>query len=170
MATVLAIPFEEYLRTSFRPDCDYIDGQVVERHVGEYFHARMQGLIYFELQKRAKSSFRVFPELRVRVGVERCRIPDVCVKALPHEIQPVLESPDIAIEVMSPDDSFPEMLERVADYLKAGVPQIWIVNPYKREAHVADLEGVRKQDVVENPLIGSISFIELFSQLDQVTD
>lgn len=166
MATVLAIPFDEYLRTSFNPDCDYIDGQVVERHAGEYFHARMQLLIGYELEWRSKGRYRVFTELRVRVAKERCRIPDVCVKALPHEITPVLEFPDIAIEVMSPDDTFPEMIERVADYLKAGVTQIWIVDPYKREAHVADLEGVRKQDDVEHPLTGSVSFSERFSQLD----
>jgi Uma2 family endonuclease len=165
MATGLAIPFDEYLRTSFNPDCDYIDGQVVERHVGEYFHARMQLLIGYELERRSKGRYRVFTELRVRIAKERCRIPDVCVKALPHEITPVLESPDIAIEV-SPDDTFPEMLERVADYLKAGVTQIWIVNPYKREAHVADWESVRKQDDVEHPLTGSVSFNELFSELD----
>src|SRR4051794_11120967 len=166
MATALAIPFEQFLRTTFRPDCDYIDGQVVERNVREYFHARMQGLIYFELQRRAGERYRVLPELRVRVGPERCRIPDVCVKALPHEITPILESPDVAIEVMSPYDTFPEMLERVADYLKSGVVQIWIVNPYKREAHVADLDGVRKQDVVENELTGSVRFSDLFWQLD----
>jgi hypothetical protein len=67
---------------------------------------------------------------------------------------------------MSPDDTFPEMLERVADYLRSGVMQIWIVNPYKREAHVADLDGVRKQDTADNPLTGPIVFSELFAELD----
>jgi hypothetical protein len=39
MATSIAIPFEEYLRRTYDPDMEYVDGQLVERHVGEYFHS-----------------------------------------------------------------------------------------------------------------------------------
>jgi len=46
MATLNAVPVEEYLRTYYDPDREYVDGQLVERrHVGEYFHSRMQHLI-----------------------------------------------------------------------------------------------------------------------------
>ena len=45
MATTVTIPVEEYLATSYRPDMEYVDGQLVERHVGEYFHGRLQLLI-----------------------------------------------------------------------------------------------------------------------------
>ena len=31
MATVVHIPVSEYLRTSYEPDCDYLDGELVER-------------------------------------------------------------------------------------------------------------------------------------------
>lgn len=41
MATTL-ISIAEYLRTSYRPDREYIDGVVLERNVGEYDHARLQ--------------------------------------------------------------------------------------------------------------------------------
>ena len=37
------IPVEEYLRTSYRPDCDYVDGRVEERNWGEFEHGRIQG-------------------------------------------------------------------------------------------------------------------------------
>ncbi len=36
------ISVEEYLATSYRPDCDYVDGEVVERNLGEWDHSRLQ--------------------------------------------------------------------------------------------------------------------------------
>src|SRR5947209_1665278 len=112
MATSTAIPVEEYLRTTYHPDMEYADGQLVERHVGEYFHSRLQFLIALALGARERERrFRVFTEQRVRVSdAPRYRIPDICVKALPHTVTPILAQPDLAIEVVSPDDEVPEML------------------------------------------------------------
>ncbi|HWZ34412.1 MAG TPA: hypothetical protein VNX18_23900 [Bryobacteraceae bacterium] len=33
------ISVAEYLATSYRPDCDYIDGHIEERNLGEWDHA-----------------------------------------------------------------------------------------------------------------------------------
>jgi hypothetical protein len=35
MATSAIVPVSEYLRTSYSPDCDYVDGEVQERNLGE---------------------------------------------------------------------------------------------------------------------------------------
>src|SRR5207244_9205938 len=40
MATGTLVSVEEYLSTSYRPDCDYIDGVILERNVGESDHRR----------------------------------------------------------------------------------------------------------------------------------
>src|SRR4051794_9176968 len=118
MATPTAISAEEYLRTYYDPDMEYVDGQLVERHVGEYFHSRLQFLIAQVLGSRERERrYRVFTEQRVIVSdVPRYRIPDICVKALPHEVTPVLTKPDLAIEVVSPDDQASDLLLRVADF------------------------------------------------------
>ncbi len=42
MATGALISVEHYLNTSYRPDRDYIDGEVRERNLGEMEHARLQ--------------------------------------------------------------------------------------------------------------------------------
>jgi hypothetical protein len=39
------ISLEEYLRTSYRPECDYVDGEVQARNVGQRRHAYAQGKI-----------------------------------------------------------------------------------------------------------------------------
>jgi Uma2 family endonuclease len=113
MATSSAVPVEEYLRTSYDPDMEFVDGQLVERHVGEYFHSRLQSLIVMALGLRERERrFRVFTAQRVQVGDRpRYRIPDICVKALPHQVTPILRQPDLAIEVVSPDDDAAEMLD-----------------------------------------------------------
>ena len=42
MATHAAIPLSEYLATSYRPDRDYVDGELQERNLGEREHALLQ--------------------------------------------------------------------------------------------------------------------------------
>jgi len=39
MATQVRISLQEYLATSWRPDREYIDGEVRERNVGKWEHA-----------------------------------------------------------------------------------------------------------------------------------
>src|SRR5215469_251477 len=140
MATIAAVPVEEYLRTTYEPDLEYVDGQLVERHVGEYFHSLLQTLIATELHSRARQRrFRVFTEQRVRVSAApRYRIPDICVKALPHKITQILERPDLVIEILSPDDRVSDMLKKISDYRDAGIPHIWLADPYPRAIFTAD--------------------------------
>ena len=171
MVTSSAVPVEEYLRTTYHPDMEYLEGQLVERHVGEYFHSWLQSLIVIILGSRARERrFRVFAEQRVKVSDKpRYRIPDICVKALPHQITPILLKPDLAIEIVSPDDEAAEMLAKIGDYLAAGIPHIWVVDPYKRTLVEADQNGILQPDtlVLTTPLVGEIDFAPLFQQLDE---
>jgi Uma2 family endonuclease len=50
MATGSLVSVSEYLSTGYRPDCDYVDGAVVERNLGEYDHARLQMAVSAYLQ------------------------------------------------------------------------------------------------------------------------
>lgn len=174
MATSILIPVEEYLRTTYRPDCEYVNGRLVERHVGEYRHSFLQGLLIALLSARARERrFRVFPEQRVQISAKpRYRIPDICVKALPHSITSILLEPDLVIEILSPDDQPAEILVKVGDYLQAGVPHVWIVDPYKATLVVAGLEGIRDvpERVAESGLVGPVDFNELLAQLDEPAD
>ena len=171
MATSTAVPVEEYLRTTYDPDMEYVAGQLVDRHVGEYYHSLLQHLIDVLLGNRAKSRrFRVFTELRVRVSDEpRYRIPDICVKALPHEITPVLVRPDLVIEVVSPDDQVADMLEKIGDYIAAGIPYIWVVDPYKRTLVEAGANGIRRPSgmILSTPIVGEVDFAALFEELGE---
>ncbi len=171
MATLTSVPVEEYLHTSYDPDREYVNGQVVERHVGEHHHSILQALLAIELGARRRARrFRIYTEQRVRVSDEpRYRIPDLCVKALPDDLSSVLVRPDLVIEIVSPDDGPTEMLEKVADYRSAGIPYIWVTDPYKRVLIEADATGIRRPAglVLSTPLVGEVDFGPLFAELDQ---
>lgn len=50
-------------------------------------------------------------------------------------------APDLAVEVLSPDDRPGEVSEKVADWLKAGTQLVWVVDPDRRRARVHRANG-----------------------------
>ena len=134
MATT-AVSIHEYLSTSYRPDCDYVDGEVQERILGEFDHALLQTAIasYFYARRR-ELGITVVTEQRVQVSPTRFRVPDVCVVLGEPDGQIFRKPPLICIEVLSPDDRLSRVNERVADYLQFGVPYVWILDPQTRKA------------------------------------
>lgn len=138
MATSTLIPIAEYLKSSYRPDCDYVDGEVQERFLGEQDHSDLQTrLVELLLQPESKSYVRANTELRVQVKASRFRVPDVCVRArtAPSE-QIVRQPPLLCIEVLFPEDTVLKTRERVLDYLEMGVPEVWILDPVRRSVTV----------------------------------
>ena len=74
------ISVEEYLATSYRPDCDYVDGRIEERNLGELDHSSLQTAVAVYFGSRQKQlGITVVVEQRVQVSPTRFRIPDVCV-------------------------------------------------------------------------------------------
>jgi Uma2 family endonuclease len=134
MATT-GVSVQEYLSTSYRPDCDYIDGELEERNLGEFDHARLQLAIgaYF-YNRRKEWGITVVPEQRVQVSPTRFRVPDVCVVLGHPEDQIFRDPPFICIEILSPDDRLSRVNERVSDYLQFGVPYVWLLDPQTRKA------------------------------------
>ena len=143
MATGTLVPLEEYLHTSYRPDCDYVDGVVEDRNVGEYEHSSMQmaiGAYFFARRKEWK--IRVLPEQRVQIQPRRFRVPDVCVIREPGPFDPIIKVPPfICIEILSPDDRMVRVQRRIDDYLAFGVPYVWLIDPGSRRAFVYSSEG-----------------------------
>lgn len=128
-----SISVEEYLRTSYRPDCDYMDGEVVERTLGECDHRRLQGRLLAYVARYEKDARIAVPEQCVQVEPERFRIPNVWValgepgkKALP---------PFFNLEIVSPDDGLSQVVTRMQNYLELGVAHLWILDPETKQAY-----------------------------------
>ncbi len=157
MAARTLISVEEYLRTSYRPDCDYVDGEVVERNLGEWDHSSLQGAILVYLWNRYhKDGIIAVPEQRVQVKRTRFRISDVCVVLAEPGERILTKPPFICIEVLSTEDRMSRVLVRVKDYLDMGVPYVWIFDPKTKQAYAVTAGGLREvTDVLatENPAI-----------------
>ena len=138
MASTTLVPLETYLHTAYRPDCEYIDGELKERNVGEKEHARLQKVILrFFLGLEDQGMLSVFPELRVQVMPTRFRVPDITVlRADAPDEQIITHPPLIVIEILSPDDSLMSMRDRINDYLSFAIPHVWIVDPSDRMGYI----------------------------------
>lgn len=167
MGSATLIPVEEYLRSSYSPDREYVDGEIVERNLGEKTHGRIQKrlIVYLDARSR-KFGIEVIPEQRVQVSRTRFRVPDVTVIKLPQPEEEIITSPPhLCIEILSKDDTMRYMQQKIDDYLSFGVPYIWVINPWIRKGYVITQAGMveAKSGVLEtrNPDI-SIPLSELF--------
>lgn len=143
MATAVHIPVSEYLRTMYHPDCDYVDGEVLERNLGEQTHGLVQLAIAAIFHANRRSwGIRVIPELRVQVKATRFRIPDICVVPASAPIERIITiAPLLCIEVLSPEDRLQRMITRSQDYLAMGVPCVWIIDAQTRECWTLSAAG-----------------------------
>jgi Uma2 family endonuclease len=155
MATATSVLLSEYLDTSYRPDCEYIDGELRERNVGESEHSRLQALLIgYLLNREAQWGIVVMPEHRIQVKATRYRVPDITVVAGSLPSTPILnEPPFLCIEILSRGDSMYEMQDRIDDYLSFGVPHVWVLNPRTRRAFLYTADGMReaKDGILRTP-------------------
>jgi Uma2 family endonuclease len=170
MATSTAVSIEEYLSTVYEPDMDYVDGELEDRHVGEYEHDVVQKRILFWFDRRAKEwRLRAIQEQRTRLGETRVRIPDVSVFSRDLPIEQVFTRPQlIAVEVLSPEDRHSRMDKKIRNYIDFGVRHIWVVDPAARIGwDCSDGNWLRKErfEVPNTPIYLSLS--ELFAELDE---
>ena len=142
MGVSTLISVDEYLRTSFHPDCDFIDGEVLERNSGLRRHGYAQAHIAAWFGRRTElPPLEPLTELRMRIGPGRIRIPDVVVvESIPDE-EVFTAPPYLCIEVMSPDDTIAGMQDRLDDYLHFGVANLWVIDPWKHRGWRVTAEG-----------------------------
>jgi Uma2 family endonuclease len=144
MAAATQISVAEYLNTTYRPDRDYVDGEVLERNLGEYEHSRPQGCLLGFLGAREKEwRIIVVPEQRVQVKPTRFRIPDVCVVLEGSPVESIFRQPPfLCIEILSKDDAFGSIVERLDDYIAMGVQNVWVIDPRLRRGYRYTEEGL----------------------------
>ncbi|MGA3263724.1 MAG: Uma2 family endonuclease [Terracidiphilus sp.] len=166
------ISVREYLATSYRPDCEYVDGRIEERNAGEYDHGLLQTILgYLFMTHREDWGVQAVTDVRTQVRSRRFRVPDLSVlrSDAPKE-QIITHPPLIVIEILSPEDRLSRFQERIEDYLVFGVENIWIIDPESRTAYTATASGLHpvrtnELSVPETPIRVVLS--ELFAELDR---
>jgi len=166
--TLLSI--DEYLRTSYHPDADYVDGEIEERNLGEYEHARLQSLIVsLFVAKEDAWKVEAVTEQRIRVSPGRVRIADIAILRAdaPHE-HVTATPPLVCIEILSPEDRLPRAQQVLADYLAMGVENIWLIDPLRRGAFTYDADGLHIADPSNLTVPGTPIRVDLTPAFDRL--
>lgn len=172
MATIPALwTMEEYLRTCFRPDADFVDGEIEERHLGEFEHATLQaGITGYFWQQRKQWNIHPVTEQRILTHQGRVRIADVAVLRGDAPREKVTQTPPlICIEILSPEDRISRARVVLSDYLAMGVPNIWLIDPIYRAAFTFGPDGLREGDPTNLIAAGSevrLDLTEAFAAID----
>jgi Uma2 family endonuclease len=169
--TAALVSVEEYLRTTYHPDCDYVDGEVVERNVGERDHGELQfELALFFRKRRRRWATYAFIEQRIQISKTRFRVPDVCVYIGEKPRDQIFRTPPfICIEILPPEDRSARTQVRIDDYLRFGVAYVWVFNPASRRVWAYTVEGSReiKDGILatRNPSL-TVDLADVFSGID----
>jgi Uma2 family endonuclease len=168
-----SISVEEYLSTGYDPDCEYEDGVIVERNLGEFEHSFLQTILA-TLFTNNMDRWGVFglTQQRVQVAARHFLVPDVCVLRLGAPAEDILTQPPlIAIEIMSPEDTMRRATNKAAEYLQFGIEHVWVIDPnarvaYRGVAKRLELVPAGELTVPGTPIL--IRIAELFDKLDRI--
>ncbi len=121
----------QLLEKQMGAESDWV-GVRLNRRVGNFVEERDLGLIF-----GSETGYQCFPDAPSKV-----RKPDgsfVRKGRLPGDRPPkghIRVAPDLAIEVISPNDLYYEVEQKVDDYRDAGFRLIWVINPDNRTVKV----------------------------------
>jgi Uma2 family endonuclease len=138
---------------------EYVDGVLVERNVGAWEHSLTQRNIVTCITVKYPNVFAM-PELRAKTTETRYRLPDVCVVLAPPKTKYLLDAAFLAIEILSEDDSMSKTMEKLEEYDRKGVPNIWLIDPRLRRIAVYS-DGALKEVRVDRLVTTGEPSIEL---------
>lgn len=162
------LTFEEYATL---PDdgarTEFVDGEVIELGSATYEHNYLQNYITRKLQEflEAQPLGYSASECEFTTTPGRTRRADVCFyvasRFRPEYVRRAIipASPDLAVEVVSPNDTFTGIRDKIDEYLKAGVGTVWVIYPATRDAEKC--EGSRRELSVATLTAGCLPGFEL---------
>ncbi|MBD1889441.1 Uma2 family endonuclease [Trichocoleus sp. DQ-A3] len=144
---------------------EFIDGQVVPKVSPKYFHSTVQFALMVLIRAWCKGRGRVVQEWAVllkRNGQDWAPVPDVTYisyERLPaswkrNEACPV--APELAIEIISPDQTIKEFEDKAKDYFDTGVLRVWIVDPEAISIRVFSPDKTSQLYTDSAPIIDSL--------------
>lgn len=141
MAVAELISAEQYLHMSFEHDAEFVEGRIVERPMPTWEHSAVQGFLIETLRAIGRRlGFFAMPEQRVKTRPDRLRVPDVCVVVERPEgsfgRRFVTKPPHLCVEILSPEDTAVEAIEKVREYLSFGVEWVWVIDPVSLSGQV----------------------------------
>ena len=132
----------EYLALNTNRLIELVDGNLEVLEMPTPYHQlivlRLGALLYTFVAARQLGQVLVAP-LRVRLWPGRFREPDLVFMAAAHADRITKKYwgvPDLAIEIISPDDPDRDRVIKKTEYAQAGIPEYWILDPEEKTLEV----------------------------------
>ena len=135
--TFKPLTLEEFLALpESNEGCELKDGAILPKVSPKRFHSKTQRALLYLLDAWGETLGEVGVEWAVvlqRRGKAWVPVPDLLFvfgDRLPSNLgdEPCPVPPDLVVEIISPDQTFSEMVEKATDYLAAGVTRVWVVD------------------------------------------
>ncbi|MBD2516711.1 Uma2 family endonuclease [Nostoc sp. FACHB-973] len=116
---------------------ELVDGEAKPKIAPKRFHSRLTGVLSILLTQCVENRGEVGIEWAItlkRRGRDWAPVPDLLYVSYCRLNSDLIEDeacpipPDLAIEIISPDQTFGEMSAKATDYLNAGVLRVWVVD------------------------------------------
>jgi Uma2 family endonuclease len=148
---------------------ELIDGVAVAKMSPKYFHARSTGKLYVILTDWAVNYGRVGIEWAIDLTETYSPVPDlsyISFDRLPatwEENAACPVAPELAIEIISPGQTFGQMIQKASIYLSNNVLRVWIIDPSAKSLTVfyADAAPVTYtgEQLISDPIFPELSIV-----------
>jgi Uma2 family endonuclease len=147
---------DDFFRLNLEGHCELVRGEVITMSPKKWLHGRLA----HEIDHLLTTYLDTHPIGRIAIEAgfvttrdpDTVRIPDLVFVSFARwsleEEQAVIDSdgvlpvtPDLAVEILSPDDRWSDTEEKIDEYLRAGVLLTWIVDPRRQTVHVYRADG-----------------------------
>ena len=148
---------------------ELIDGVAVAKMSPKYFHARAIGKLYVILTDWAVNYGRVEIEWAIDLTETYTPVPDltyVSFDRLPatwEENAACPVAPELAIEIISPGQTFGQMIQKASIYLSNNVLRVWIIDPSTKSLTVFYTDAApvtyTGEQLISDPIFPDLSIV-----------
>jgi Uma2 family endonuclease len=175
------MPIDEIVLPETKPETEWVRGRPLQKVSPQRNHSLLQGALSTQLSRWATGRGEAGPEWRFRVAppgeVRRPLVPDVAYVSnerlrplSDEELQLPPLAPDVAVEILSPDDRRIDVDSKIDVHLRAGSSLVMVVDPQRRIVELHDRDKTAQldeSDVIAHPALPEFSYpvSELFAVL-----
>jgi len=167
----LTMPLHEIVLPETKPEAEWVRGRPLQKVSPQRDHSLLQGELTMWLRRWATGRGEAGPEWRFRVAppgeMRRPLVPDVAYVSN-ERLHPLSDqdlqipplAPDVAVEILSPDDRRIDVDEKISVYLRAGSTLVIVVDPRRRVVELHDRERTARLDecsAIEHPALPGFS-------------
>ncbi len=150
-------------RRDTKPASEFVCGEIFRKSMPNPMHAVIQNIVSFLLRRFIMRAGRgeVGSEWRCTFGPPgdiRSYVPDlvyITEERVPADLgEPFRAAPDLAVEILSPNDRPGRLLRKVLFYLRHGVRMVWVIDPKRRSVTVYTPDADERELVAGDTLDG----------------